>query len=222
MTFVEYEKALSKPRIGKYLSACGGDKNKALILYRYNIKLCQKFYGWLGVLEVVLRNAVDDHFKEQLGDSDWLVTQATSGFLVNYQTKIFDEYTNLLRDGRYNHDRLVSSLSLGVWVFMFSKACYRNSGQTLLRIFPNKTPGLGQSEIHKELHRIRSFRNRIAHHESLCFDRTGGVGVEYVQEIFSLITKYIGFLGYNAGELLFGVDSPLPTIEKVDKLISSI
>ena len=42
MKYEEYEKALSVPRIGKYKIACNGDKNKALISYRYNIKLCQK------------------------------------------------------------------------------------------------------------------------------------------------------------------------------------
>jgi hypothetical protein len=222
MTYEEYEKALSAPRIGKYLSACDGDKNKALMLYRYNIKLSQKFHGMLCVLEVALRNAIDTHFKTKLGDDNWIDNQARRGFLVDNQDAIFRERDRLFRNRKYIHDRLVSSLSFGVWTFMFSDKCYRNSGKTLLQIFPNKTHGLKQSEIYKELEKIRTFRNRIAHHESLCFDRTGALGVEYVQEIFSLIAKYIGFLGYSTGELLFGVDSPASTIVKVDKLISSI
>jgi len=35
MKYERYETALSAARIGKYKSACYGDKNKALILYRY-------------------------------------------------------------------------------------------------------------------------------------------------------------------------------------------
>jgi hypothetical protein len=35
MKYNAYEKALSVPQIGKYKTACLGDKNKALILYRY-------------------------------------------------------------------------------------------------------------------------------------------------------------------------------------------
>ena len=222
MKYEEYEIALSVPRIGKYRLACKGDKNKALILYRYNIKLCQKFYGVLGVLEVVLRNAINEHFKALLHDSNWLITQAQSGFLVNYQDAIFKERDKLINNFKYTHDKLVASLSLGVWTFMFSRNCYRNSGKTLLRIFPNKTHGLNQKDIYADLDKMRTFRNRIAHHEPLCFDSLETVNVIYVQEIFSLIIKYIDFLGYNTDELLYGVENPLQTIIKIDTLSKSI
>jgi hypothetical protein len=222
MKYEEYEKALSVPRIGKYLLACKGDKNKALILYRYNIKLCQKFYGVLGVLEVVLRNAIDAHFREQLQDPNWIENQATTGFLVPSRKEIFKERDKLREKRACTHDRLVASLSLGCWTFMFSRNCYRNSGKTLLRIFPHKAPGLNQSDIYGDLDIIRAFRNRIAHHEPLCFDNAGAVNVAYVQNILSLIIKYIGFLGYNTNELLFGVDPPSSTILKIEKLGKTI
>jgi hypothetical protein len=222
MKYKEYEKALSVPRIGKYRIACRGDKNKTLILYRYNIKLCQKFYGILGVFEIVLRNAIDKHFKNQLHDNDWLITQAQSGFLINYQETILKERDKLITNHKYTPDKLVASLSLGIWTFMFSRNCYRNSGKTLLQIFPNKTYGLNQRNIYADLDKIRLFRNRIAHHESLCFDNTGTVNVEYVRENFSLITKYINFLGYNASELLYGVENPLQTINKIDELSKTL
>jgi hypothetical protein len=222
MKYEEYEIGLSKPRIGKYRQACKGDKNKALILYRYNIKLCQKFYGVLGVFEVVLRNAVNEHFKEKLHNNDWLITQAQNGFLINYQETIFKERNKLMNNQKYTPDKLVASLSLGVWTFMFSRNCYKNSGKTLLQIFPNKTHGLNQRNIYVELDKIRAFRNRIAHHESLCFDNTGTINVVYVKDIFSLILKYIIFLGYNTNELLYGVENPLQTIIKIDELSKTI
>jgi len=218
MKYEQYEIALSVPRIGKYRLACKGDKNKALILYRYNIKLCQKFYGVLGVFEVVLRNAMNEHFKTQLNDSDWLITQAQSGFLVNYRDAIFKERDKLANNRKYTHDKLVASLSLGVWTFMLSRNCYKSSGKTLLRIFPDKTHGLNRRDIYADLDKIRTFRNRIAHHEPVCFDSTGTINVAYVQEIFSLIVKYISFMGYKTNELLYGVENPLQTIGKIDKL----
>jgi len=222
MKYEEYETALSAPRIGKYRLACKGDKNKALKLYRCNIKLCQKFYGVLGVLEVVLRNAVNEHFKAQLHDNNWLVTQTESGFLVNYQDVVFKERNKLANNGKYTHDRLVASLSFGIWTFMFSRNCYKKSGKTLLQIFPNKTHGLNQRSIYADLDKVRIFRNRIAHHEPLCFNSVGTVHVAYAQEIFSLIIKYIDFLGYNANELLYGVESPLQTISEIDELSKTI
>jgi len=222
MKYEEYEIALSVPRIGKYRQACKSDKNKALILYRYNIKLCQKFYGVLGVLEVVLRNAINEHFKIKLHHSDWLIIQAQSGFLLDYQDTIFKERDKLINNQKYTPDKLVASLSLGIWTFMFSRKCYKNSGKTLLQIFPNKTHGLNQRDIYAGLDKIRTFRNRIAHHEPLCFDNAGTINVTYVQEIFSLIIKYIDFLGYNTNELLFGVENPLQTIIKIDELSKTI
>jgi len=221
MKYEEYETALSKPRIGKYRLACRGDKNKALILYRYNIKLCQKFHGLLGVLEVVLRNAVNVHFKTQLNDNNWLVTQAQTGFLVNYQDIILKEL-NKLSNRNYSHDKLVASLSLGAWTFLFSRNCYKNSGKTLLRIFPNKTHGLNQRFIYADLDKIRTFHNRIAHHEPLCFDSIGMINVDYVKDVFSLIIKYIDFLGYHSNELLYGVENPSKTIDRIEKLSKTL
>ena len=218
MTYEKYEKALSVPRIGKYKIACNGDKNKALILYRYNIKLCQKFYGILGVLEVVLRNAINEHYKELLQDDNWLITQSQNGFLVNYQDAVLKEKNKLIHNHKYTHDKLVASLSLGVWTFLFSKNCYKDSGKTLLQIFPNKTHGLNQKNIYADLDRIRLFRNRIAHHEPLCFDPCGVINIAYAKNVYMLLIKYIEFLGYQTNELLYGVETPLSTIDKIDVL----
>jgi len=222
MKYKEYEKALSVPRIGKYKIACNGDKNKALILYRYNIKLCQKFYGVLGVLEVALRNTINEHYKRLLHDNNWLITQSQNGFLISYQDTIFKERDKLIHNHKYTHDKLVASLSLGVWTFLFSKNCYKNSGKTLLQIFPNKTHGLNQKNIYADLDKMRTFRNRIAHHEPLCFDSLDKINVVCVKEIYTLIIRYIDFLGYRPSELLYGVETPLSTIEKIDELAKTI
>jgi len=221
MKYERYETALSAARIGKYKSACYGDKNKALILYRYNIKLCQKFYGMLGVLEVVLRNAINEHYKKRLKDDNWLITQSLNGFLVNYQETILKERNKLMQSKKYTHDRLVASLSMGVWTFLFSRGCYKNSGKTILQIFPKKTKGLNQKEVYSDMDKMRLFRNRIAHHEPLCFSPQGTISIASAREIYLLIMQYIEFLGYNTNELLYGVETPLSTIEKIENLEKS-
>ncbi len=127
-----------------------------------------------------------------------------------------------MNNGKYTHDKLVASLSFGTWTFMFSKSCYKNSGKTLLKIFPYKTLGMNQSVIYKELDRIRLFRNRIAHHEPLCFDHLGCIYVDYVQYIYDLIIKYIQFMDYQTSEILFGVETPVSTITKIRNLANSI
>lgn len=59
---------------------------------------------------------------------------------------------------------------------------------------------------YKELHQIKNFRNRIAHHEPICFDMYGSISMEYAQTNYNLTLKYISFLGYDFDELFWGLD----------------
>lgn len=79
MKYSDYEKAFSPARLNKYLTACGGDTMAALTLYRHNIKLCQKCYGILNIFEVVLRNAINEHYKAYFADPDWIRHQLQPG-----------------------------------------------------------------------------------------------------------------------------------------------
>lgn len=78
MSYKTIEIALSKPRIERYLIACNGNKRKALKLHRLNIRLSQSFYSLIGLFEVTLRNAIDDHYKTVLADNEWLVNSTSS------------------------------------------------------------------------------------------------------------------------------------------------
>ena len=152
------------------------DYSSALTLYRHNVKLCQKFYGVLNIFEVVLRNAINNHYRTYLGDEDWIRNQlVTGGMLENHpQREAVDKIiADLDRTGRYSNDRVVSSVSFGFWTHLFSRKPFAHGGQSLLRIFPAKAKGVGQRVIYNELRSIKAFRNRIAHHEAICFDSTG-------------------------------------------------
>lgn len=66
---------------------------------------------------------------------------------------------------------------------------------------------------------IKTFRNRIAHHEAICFDESGNIDMTITQSKYSLIIKYIDFLGYNSNQLLYGIDIlPDSTIYKIEAL----
>ena len=43
MKYKEYEEAFSPARLSRYKAACGGDTRKAMTLYRYYVKLYQKY-----------------------------------------------------------------------------------------------------------------------------------------------------------------------------------
>lgn len=222
MNYTEHKKAFSSARLNKYLVACGGDTKAALILYHNNVKLCQKFYGLLNIFEVVLRNAINEHYRKYLNDDDWIRNQLEpSGVLGNHPqrqtiTKIIND---LDLDYRYTNDRVVSSVSLGFWTHLFSRKPFLLGGQSLLSIFPAKTKGVGQRAIYNELQIIKSFRNRIAHHEAICFNVFGVKSTAHAKEVYGLVIKYIQFLGYSESHLFYGFDVlPDKMLQKIDLL----
>ena len=65
-------------------------------------------------------------------------------------------------------------MEFGVWKYMYSSLQYRATGQCLLRAFPNKPRSSAAAQynnayIFNELDKVNSLRNRIAHHEPICF-----------------------------------------------------
>ena len=222
MKYTEYELAFSQARLNKYLSACNGNTAKALTLYRYNIKLCQKFYGVLNIFEVVLRNAINEHYKTHFRDTDWIRTQLlTGGMLEHHPQKATIEKTinDLIASGRYTHDRLVSSVTLGFWTYLFTKKPFKAGGQSLLRILPNRSVGLGQRAIYNELQTIKCFRNKIAHHEAICFDANGLKSIQPSYDNYKLVLKYVSFLGYSENHLFYGLDVlPESILQHIDRL----
>lgn len=125
----------------------------------------------------------------------------------------------LKQNDRYTNDRIVSSVSFGFWTHLFTRQPYRLGGQNLLRIFPNRTVGLGQRAVFNELQEIKTFRNRIAHHEAICFDEKGNIDMSRTESKYALILKYINFLGYQSSHLFYDIDIlPDSTIAKIEAL----
>ena len=222
MNYTEYEKAFSQARLNKYLVACGGNTSKALTLYRHNVKLCQKFYGILNIFEVVLRNAINIHYQSIFNDTNWVENQIQPGGMIEnapQKDEVLRIIATLRRNGRYTNDRIVSSVSFGFWTHLFTRQPFRLGGQNLLRIFPNRVAGLGQRAVFNELQEIKTFRNRIAHHEAICFDDNGNIDLSRTQSKYALILKYLDFLGYNSNHLFYGIDiMPDTTIAKIEAL----
>ena len=113
---------------------------------------------------------------------------------------------------------MVASLSFGFWTYLFTKRNYRIGGKTLLQIFPNKKKGLSQADIYKELTEIREFRNRIAHHEPVCFDKGPVISTKHARYIYGLIKEYIKYLGYDANKVLKIVEKPDRVLNEIERI----
>ncbi|MBQ7639893.1 MAG: Abi family protein [Bacteroidales bacterium] len=222
MNYSDYEIAFSRARLGKYLIASNGDSENAMILYRCNISLCQKFYPLLNVFEVVLRNAINAHYKRVFSDSDWIRHQlAPNGMLENHPHKNAVEriIRNLDDKGFYSSDKVVSSMTLGFWIHLFSRRPFALGGQSILRVFPQRDKGLGQRVIYNELKTLKTFRNRIAHHEAICFDPRGVKSSAQALANYLLLTKYARFLGYDEALLFDRLDTnPYCLLKEIDNL----
>lgn len=229
MKFTEFERILSPERMSRYLIACGGDSKKAMTLYRYNLQLSQEMFTVISCFEVALRNAIDKHLKKQLGD-DWLRNSVLgNGIFTNpilYKTTnvILHSYNKLVFQNKYSHSKLLSDMEFGMWKYMFSPLQYRVTGQTLLQIFPNKqrsTPALqiNQTYIFNELDKINTIRNRIAHHEPICFGLIGNtIDTTYIMNKYWQLQTLFNWMGIDSRALLYGLDHVQQVCQKINAL----
>ena len=220
LRYSEFEIVVSSARLTKYLIACGGNTTEALTLYRNNIKLCQKCYGIINIFEVAIRNAINDHYKAYFNDADWIRHQLKPGGMLEKHPQrnvIATVIAGLEKTGRYTSDRVVSSMTFGFCTHLFSRQPFILGGQTILQIFPARAKGVGQRMIYNELQAVKTFRNRIAHHEGICFDSEGNKSTLGVRTTFALIVQYIRYLGYSESDLCYGLDVfPDKILQKID------
>lgn len=102
-------------------------------------------------------------------------------------------------------------MEFGVWKFMFNNVQYRLSGRCLLSIFPNKPTSTPQFRydntfIYNELDRINIMRNRIAHHEPICFGFPISIGLQSVNDCYSSIMRLFQWMSVDAKAMLYGLD----------------
>ncbi len=167
--------SLSPERFGTYLAAANGDRAEAMRLYTWNTALSAAFYGPLQGLEVALRNGMHRQLTAAYG-ANWYDNPG-AGLAAGTRQQIHAAKNDLARS-RYPLDppHLVATLTFGFWVSLLGRG--GQSGQigkgksdyemtlwrpALSRAFPNAR--LSRSAAHRQLDYLRTFRNRIAHHE---------------------------------------------------------
>lgn len=116
----------------------------------------------------------------------------------------------------FTHDRLIAKLTFGFWTYQFAAKEFAAVGSTLLEIFPNRPFGTKQKTIFQNLIKINDIRNRIAHHEPICFDKTSGaISTSYAEKRYNLIIELLYWLGCNPKKILYGIDGVQKAIVKI-------
>ena len=229
MKYIDFEEAISPERMRRYVSACANDTKRAMTLYRYNLKLSQEMYAVISCFEVSIRNKINKEMKAYYG-SDWLRGFVLPGGRFDADPRvegtkkiIKKAYEGLLRSHNYTHTKLLAEMEFGVWKFMFNNVQYRLSGRCLLNIFPNKptsTPQLQYDNafVFNALDVVNNLRNRIAHHEPICFGNTGNIDTQRVVFCYARIMQLFQWMDIDANSLLYGVNHVVAVCDKVMKI----
>lgn len=212
--------AISDPRYGRYLSACS-NKQKSLKLYRANIFLSKQLYAVIGMFEVVLRNSIDRHMIKQKGNF-WLEEAVDPGGYLDINPGCEDSFHSVQEaiqglSIRYTHDKLIAKMTLGFWRYQFAAKEYAASGSTLLSIFPKRPFGVKQKDIFKRLVKVNEIRNRIAHHEPICFDGNV-ISTARTQRRYDTMLELFTWLGCDTKKILYGIDYVPRSIAAINRI----
>lgn len=226
MKYSAFEDVMSATRMARYLAASGNNTRKAMTLYRKNLSLCQELFTVINCFEISLRNRVDRHYSIPHGN-DWIKDSIQPGGIFDgKQNKVTKRVINtcLQRLPNYTHSKLVAELDFGFWRYLFAQPQFFAAGQSLLQIFPAKPTSTAAIQynhtyVFNALGQVNDLRNRIAHHEPICF----AVGqarrdTTYARQRYNLILQIFQWMGIDESALLYGLDHIVTVCDEIDKL----
>lgn len=165
--------SISLPRLSFYERYLGcteiHEKIGSYIAYQY---LSSDFFPVLQMIEVALRNTIDNTLKKSNGD-DWYddipVTEKSKNYVITAKN---------VCPRNYSRNDVISRLPFGFWVYLLDSP-YRNTNHSSYIWTPeNKELSFSKAispfgqkmtikAIFDELHLILDFRNRLFHHEPI-------------------------------------------------------
>jgi hypothetical protein len=211
MRFQKIRLYLSPERIDRYLIATGNKKERAVKLYKENLKIAKAFHSLLGILEVVIRNRINTILSTHFTDPDWILNQK-NGFMIDPLLTYVDR-----RNGRrvindflkssieqserrcrrlhihITSDRIIADQTLGFWTDLFEIHHYRILHGRPIQIFNQLPSGIGRNEVCNRLNKIRVFRNRIHHNEPICFNGNV-IDLTYVEDVYNSIIDILTWI----------------------------
>lgn len=226
MRYSDFSSVMTAARMNRYLLASGGNSRKAMTLYRKNLQLSQELFTVISCFEVALRNAIDAKSVPTLGN-DWLRDGAAiGGIFDNYRCRLTRDNINdaIGKLHVYSHHKLVAELGFGFWRFMFAQNQFNATGRILLRVFPSKptsTPALQYNNIYifNQLAKLNDIRNRMAHHEPICFLPGQPVkDTTYARQHYNLILQLFQWMQIDEAALLYGLDHITTVCNEIDAL----
>ncbi len=198
-----------------------------MTLYRKNLRLSQELFTIISCCEVALRNRINHQYTVQHGN-DWLRDSAAAGGIFDSancrHTKNIISIAVSKLSYHYTHAKLLAKMDFGFWRYLFAQPQFYAAGQTLLHVFPAKptsTPTIqyNQKFVFDQLGYINDLRNRIAHHEPICFQPGNSIkDTTYVRQHYVLILQLFQWMQIDESALLYGLDHIIEIANQIDAL----
>lgn len=229
MRLCEFEKVMSSKRMRRYVNACGGDTRKGMKLYRMNLRLAEEMFTIVSLYEVALRNAIDNIMVASNGN-DWIRDAIQPSGIIddpnfhNTTRMMKNAYAELAGSGKYSNSKMLSAMEFGVWKYMYSGPQYLATGRQLLKVFPNKpksNPAIQYNNqyIFNELDAINRMRNRIAHHEPVCFlQNSDQISTTHLLSVYDKVMTLFDWMCIDSRSLLYGMDHVKSVCEAIEDM----
>lgn len=175
-----------------------------MTLYKQNMMVSHEFYVIIHVLEVCLRNKIDNHLAHKFG-KQWYANKNLTLTLSQNEMLRKTEHPD-------RHGKLIASLSFGFWTSFFDRIHEELWRHDLRYIF--KSPSLNRKTVASYLKEIRTLRNRIAHHECILKNDTN-----YLKTISFELIDWLSntALDWLQNDLLINLPQT-PTVYKFSKI----
>ena len=194
--------AFSQQRFNKYLAFHHGNEAKAIAHYKANLRLAESLYVSLSVFEVTLRNALSRELSNLAGKEDWTELFSTNPDMLSLAPYIDQAKSQISkRKETITTDKIISELTFGFWVMLLNSQYERVLWKSLRKAFPNMPKAERQRKnISAPCNSLRRLRNRIFHHEAICWD------LDYVTGLHYDLIKVLGWMNADVPDWLSTVD----------------
>lgn len=163
---------LTAERLGSYFEEAHGDLEGAFSLYEWNMAASAEVTKTTGMVEVVVRNAIDGQLRlwdAARGHASWLDAAPLD---FRGRSDVAKARERATRFGRVPevHGKVVAELSLGFWRYLVASRYLTSLWVPALhRAFPHGPADLGarRRSVENHLKDLMLVRNRAAHHEPI-------------------------------------------------------
>ena len=210
-----FNKIFSDKRMRRYFESHDNEQI-AILHYQCNIELAESFYSCISVYEVALRNALNRELIAMTGREDWYVQFTNTVGLSNlnrYITQANKQISN--RKELSSPSKIVAELTLGFWVSLLNSEYERVLWKDLRRAFPYMPKELRKRKnISAPLNKFRAFRNRVFHHEPICWN------LEVIMGIHNEMIQIMGWINKDIPVWVLPFDRVNEVVESIRERMS--